>query len=46
VTAVGKLMLNISGDEECRAYAQRTILSAYTRNTIYNLPQAAQQISE
>jgi DNA-binding IclR family transcriptional regulator len=34
VTAVGKLMLAIAGDDECRAYAQRTNLPAYTRNTI------------
>jgi DNA-binding IclR family transcriptional regulator len=34
VTAVGKLMLATAGDEECRAYADRTNLPAYTRNTI------------
>jgi DNA-binding IclR family transcriptional regulator len=38
VTAVGKLMLALGGDEECRGYAQRTNLPAYTRNTI-NDPQ-------
>lgn len=34
VTAVGKMMLAQAGDEECRAYAQRTNLPAYTRNTL------------
>jgi len=38
VTAVGKLMLALGGDEECRGYAARTNLPAYTRNTINNLP--------
>ncbi len=34
VTAVGKMMLAEGGDEECRGYAERTNLPAYTRNTI------------
>jgi len=38
VTAVGKLMLAMAGDEECRGYALRTNLPAYTRNTINDLP--------
>lgn len=38
VTAVGKLMLALAGDEECRGYAMRTNLPAYTRNTINDLP--------
>ncbi len=38
VTAVGKLMLAMNGDEECRGYASRTNLPAYTRNTINDLP--------
>lgn len=38
VTAVGKLMLAMEGEEECRNYAQRTNLPAYTRNTINKLP--------
>lgn len=38
VTAVGKLMLAMGGEEECRGYAQRTNLPAYTRNTINSLP--------
>ena len=38
VTAVGKLMLALSGDEECRSYAVRTNLPAYTRNTLNSLP--------
>ena len=37
VTAVGKLMLALSGEEECRSYAARTNLPAYTRNTINDL---------
>lgn len=37
VTAVGKLMLALSGDDECRSYAARTNLPAYTRNTINSL---------
>lgn len=43
VTAVGKLMLAIGGDDECRAYATRTNLPAYTRNTINNLPALLQE---
>lgn len=38
VTAVGKLMLALGGEEECRNYAMRTNLPAYTRNTINDLP--------
>lgn len=34
VTAVGKLMLADSGEEECRNYAERTGLPGYTKNTI------------
>lgn len=37
VTAVGKLMLGAGGPEAVRAYAQRTNLPAYTRNTITDL---------
>lgn len=37
VTAVGKLMLAVSGDDECEQYARRTNLPAYTRNTINDL---------
>ena len=37
VTAVGKMMLAMGGDEECRRYAARTNLPAYTRNTIHDL---------
>ena len=43
VTAVGKLMLALSGEEECRAYAARTNLPAYTRNTINDLPRLLQE---
>ncbi|MGE5152632.1 MAG: IclR family transcriptional regulator [Bdellovibrio bacteriovorus] len=38
VTAVGKLILGAAGEEGIRAYAQRTNLPAYTRNTISDLP--------
>lgn len=37
VTAVGKLMLALAGNEECTAYAARTNLPSYTRNTINDL---------
>ena len=38
VTAVGKLMLGLAGKDEIRAYAERTNLPAYTRNTLSSLP--------
>ena len=34
VTAVGKMMLALGGEEECHSYAERTNLPAYTRNTV------------
>ena len=37
VTAVGKMMLAEGGEEQCRGYAKRTNLPAYTRNTINSL---------
>jgi DNA-binding IclR family transcriptional regulator len=37
VTAVGKMMLALGGEEECRSYAERTNLPAYTRNTVNTL---------
>lgn len=37
VTAVGKLMLAAAGEEECRNYAERTKLPAYTENTIADI---------
>ena len=37
VTAVGKLMLAMNGDDECESYATRTNLPSYTRNTINDL---------
>jgi DNA-binding IclR family transcriptional regulator len=46
VTAVGKLMLAIGGEEECRGYAMRTNLPAYTRNTINNLPALLQEAEQ
>lgn len=37
VTAVGKLMLGMGGEDAIREYAQRTNLPAYTRNTLSSL---------
>ncbi|MAK49205.1 IclR family transcriptional regulator [Marinobacter sp.] len=37
VTAVGKLMLGLAGEEEIESYARRTNLPAYTRNTLSSL---------
>ncbi len=37
VTAVGKMMLAAEGDDECRSYARRTNLPAYTRKSINSL---------
>ena len=37
VTAVGKLMLAVSGEEACLGYAERTNLPAYTRNTVNSI---------
>jgi DNA-binding IclR family transcriptional regulator len=37
VTAVGKMMLALGGDQECKSYAERTNLPAYTRNTVNTL---------
>ncbi len=37
VTAVGKMMLALGGDDECKSYADRTNLPAYTRNTVNTL---------
>ncbi len=38
VTAVGKMMLGMAGEDEIQGYAQRTNLPAYTRNTLSTLP--------
>lgn len=43
VTAVGKLMLGATDDEDCHGYAQRTNLPAFTRNTINNLPRLIEE---
>ena len=37
VTAVGKLMLGLAGEDEIESYARRTNLPAYTRNTLSSL---------
>jgi DNA-binding IclR family transcriptional regulator len=42
VTAVGKLMLAEAGAEACSAYAERTGLPAFTRNTITDASRLAQ----
>ena len=46
VTAVGKLMLAMGSKEECKAYATRTNLPAYTRNTINDLPGIAERSAD
>jgi len=46
VTAVGKLMLAMGGEEECQAYAARTNLPAYTRNTINDLPRLQKEAEQ
>lgn len=43
VTAVGKLILAKGGEQEIRAYAKRTNLPAYTRNTLATLPELMQE---
>lgn len=43
VTAVGKLILAKGGEQEIRAYAKRTNLPAYTRNTLSTLPALIQE---
>jgi DNA-binding IclR family transcriptional regulator len=43
VTAVGKLMLGAGGEAGIRAYAERTNLPAYTRNTITSLPRLTEE---
>ncbi len=43
VTAVGKLMLGAAGEDGVRAYAQRTNLPAYTRNSISDLPRLTEE---
>lgn len=46
VTAVGKLMLGAAGEEAIRAYAERTNLPAYTRNTITSLSRLQEACAE
>lgn len=46
VTAVGKLMLGAGGEDAIRAYARRTNLPAYTRNTINALPRLLTECHE
>lgn len=46
VTAVGKLMLAMGSEEECREYATRTNLPAYTRKTINNLHSLQQEVEQ
>lgn len=43
VTAVGKMMLGAGGEPACEAYARRTNLPAYTRNTINALPRLIEE---
>ncbi|VAW94399.1 Transcriptional regulator, IclR family [hydrothermal vent metagenome] len=46
VTAVGKLMLAASGERECRDYALRTGLPAYTKNTITDIDELIHRTAE
>ncbi|MFB1487365.1 MAG: IclR family transcriptional regulator [Thiocapsa sp. C3-sup] len=46
VTAVGKLMLGAAGEEAIRAYANRTNLPAYTRNSVSTLPRLLAECRE
>ena len=46
VTAVGKLMLGIAGNDAIDGYAQRTNLPAYTRNTINNIARLKQECDQ
>jgi len=46
VTAVGKLMLGVAGDEAIDGYAKRTNLPAYTRNTFNNAERLKQECHE
>jgi len=46
VTAVGKLMLGAGGEDGIRAYARRTNLPAYTRNTITSLPRLIRECAQ
>jgi DNA-binding IclR family transcriptional regulator len=46
VTAVGKMMLAMGGEEECRSYAERTNLPSYTRNTINTLPKLNDEVGK
>ncbi len=46
VTAVGKLMLAAAGEEECRQYAKRTGLPAYTHNTITDVENLIRHTSQ
>jgi DNA-binding IclR family transcriptional regulator len=46
VTAVGKLMLGAGGEDGIRAYARRTNLPAYTRNTITSLPRLMRECAD
>jgi DNA-binding IclR family transcriptional regulator len=43
VTAIGKLMLGAGGEAAIRAYAERTNLPPYTRNTITSLPRLTEE---
>lgn len=46
VTAVGKLMLGEKGDDEVEAYAGRTGLPEYTKNTFTDLASLKREITE
>jgi DNA-binding IclR family transcriptional regulator len=46
ITAVGKLFLLEDGPEAIKAYAQRTGLAAYTKNTIHALPALERELDK
>lgn len=46
VTAVGKLMLGIAGDDAIDGYAKRTNLPAYTRNTINDIQRLKEECTQ
>ncbi|MBL7002701.1 MAG: IclR family transcriptional regulator [Gammaproteobacteria bacterium] len=46
VTAVGKLMLGVAGNDAIEGYAQRTNLPAYTRNTINTVERLKKECNE
>ncbi|RCX31815.1 IclR family transcriptional regulator [Thioalbus denitrificans] len=46
VTAVGKLLLGVEGEAGVRAYAERTRLPSYTRNTLAEVESLVREVRE